>query len=1255
MTPSLRARLADLYQSGRYQEALALIVEALQQCDSSECWNDWAALQFRLNRREEAEAGFRVAIEKDPTNLQAVLNLGTLLLSSGNYPEAHALLKQASESKNEETSSSAARLLTSLPQSQLPTSREIEVYLRRFVSESANERSYFDTHIRRYTATIQMLPVGKPGARLLELGAAFHHVTPAVAKFSRYETIRCNDLWVGERQEIRSIRSNDGTEELVFGVDNFDVQTGAWPYEDQSFDTVLCCEILEHLHSDPMHVLSEINRILKPQGTLLITTPNIAGGHALEFCLRGDSPYVYGKFEQNGAPTDRHNREYTASEVHALAEAAGFECLQLRTMNSWWSYSSEILRNLVLHGFPIAKRGDNTFLLARKRSDVCDRYPAAFYQSIGIQSPRRSVQAEAHASHADTEAPMSPSRNILLLHEVLPHHDSSGADLRFFDVIRELRIAGHRVTYFARNGKNAPRYRADLEAIGVTVAVDQTEPGEPPDNTPVSALPGLLRQNTFDIAIFFHWFWAGMSVVEEYLRTVREISPTSRIIVLSDDRHGERERRAASLSERFCDFERGNSFEDREREAYAQADLVLYIAESDKDCFLRLVPNLETMHLPLAVDVSAATNDLTDRSGALFLGNFENLANADALRWLISEVWPLVLGEEPNLSLYVAGHGISTDALRDHKNIVSLGKVDDLSTLFDVRRLFVSPVRYGTGINTKNLQALSRGLPLVTTSIGAEGLQLKDNVHALISDSAEAFAASIVRLHRDNNLWTSLTAAGVEFARQNFSRAKLRNQLEQIMRRVMEVKPKSGQLPVWSYREIEKTSAVGLDQTLPRYQSMRRALNYWILGRKYMDTDDFRAALRQFRHVFTLQRGDIPKTVFDRAVLHDMNQCYAALADHDGQKRCKQVWQKVGSPRPLGPVPVRHRDPQISVVFPTYNRCRLLATTLGAWAFQTLPADNWELIVVDDGSDDGTDRLCQSLKLPYRFRYFRQENAGAGAARQLGTKMAEGDLLLLCNDDTIPDSQLLNEHLLLHRQSKGKNNAILGKFSASDESIKRALSFFVNRSPFFFPQATLQPGQILDQAYFVTCNLSVRRDLVLAAGNFDPEFRVAEDTELGARLARRGTRVVYHPSAHADHEHGTFTTSDLIRRAKAYGRADWALFKKHSWLLGDGGSPFGKLTESDIQSIIQRVGRDQAAVTAAVDALSALDSIDFIPVLNKQDREAALGIQAQLARLVPMVYWHYLLQSFLECRSEELHPINHTLEQHNAQPVGPLQ
>jgi O-antigen biosynthesis protein len=1242
-------RISELSAAGRYQEALAVLCQLLADSASSERWNDWAALQFRIGQSEEAETGFRLALEQDPTNTQAALNLGALLLSAGRSQEGAQLLAQAAEGIKQEEREAANLLLTKVPPptedvGRIPP-REVERYLRRFLSQDVNERSYFETHIRRYLATLEMLPSGNGQSRILELGAAFHHITPALLHFKKYGEVVCNDIWRGEKQRIRQVAAHNGPETFSFPVDNFDVQHSPWPYSDGAFDSVLCCEMLEHLHSDPMCLFSEINRVLKVGGMVLLTTPNIAGGHSVEFALRGESPYVYGKFERDGASTDRHNREYTAGEVEELSRAAGLDPVVLRTANSWWSYAPDLMRKLASHGYPISRRGDNTFLLARKQSDVRQRYPEAFYQSTGTQAERRSVQACCVTPTPEAfEPPML--KNILVVHELLPHHDCSGSDLRLLDILRELRLEGHRITYLARSGKDASRYRPDLEALGISVRIGYPEGMVFADDSGNMdwSFADFLAQQRFDIAILCQWFWGGMSVVEQYLTEIRRFSQSTRIAVLSDDRHGERERRAAKLTGLFSDLERAHSFEQRETEAYRQADLVLYITESDKQGFLKLVPELEAMHLPMVAETIPSPG-FSDRSGVLFLGNFENPANGDALQWMLAEIWPLVQKKDPHIKLYVAGHGVDKHAREKKPNVICLGKVGDLSPVFDARRVFASPVRYGTGINTKNVQAICRGLPLVATPVGAEGLGLQHEKHALVADSSEQFASEIVRLHGDDSLWQRLAINGQEFAQQNFSRENLRIQLRKIIRRTGEIEPRPfEQSFCWSYREVDRPAIQPHVPSLSLYRVMLRLFRYWVVGRRHMEEARFALALHQFRHAFAVSRVSIPDTVFHRALLSDMARCYHEIGDSQGSERCDRELKN--RPRPLAKAKqnntrTTHLPPEtnakISVVFPTFNRQEILKVALAAWSFQTLPSDRWEVIVVDDGSNDATQQICRTLPLPYRLRYLRQDNRGAGAARRAGVEAAAGRYLLLCNDDTIPDSNLLAEHLAVHRNHPHEKWAVLGNFRPSRECARRALSFFVNTSAFFFPQSTLSPGQLLNETYFATCNLSIGREAVISAGNFDPQFQVAEDTELGARLARRGYRVRYHPQARADHEHGTFTTDDLIRRARAYGRADSVLFAKHPHLLSSAKSPFGTLSSDDLARITHQLDSEREAVSTAVQALEALDRIDFLPLFKPsgEERPPADALLEKLGSIVPLVYWHHLLEQFLECHREK--------------------
>jgi GT2 family glycosyltransferase len=367
-----------------------------------------------------------------------------------------------------------------------------------------------------------------------------------------------------------------------------------------------------------------------------------------------------------------------------------------------------------------------------------------------------------------------------------------------------------------------------------------------------------------------------------------------------------------------------------------------------------------------------------------------------------------------------------------------------------------------------------------------------------------------------------------------------------------------------------------------------------------------------------------------------MRTAYSALNDSVSAARCEQELRRLIS-RGAPPLPAsvvapsskkKPAAPRISVALPTFNRKDVLRYCLAALAFQTLPESFWETVVVDDGSTDGTESLCRDLLLPYRLIYMRTDNHGAGSARRISVERAHGEFLLLCNDDTIASSTLLAEHLAFHLARPREHWGVLGEFRPSDGVVSSALSFFVNTSPFFFPQSSLQAGDVRDQAFFVTCNLSVHREAVLDVGNFDSTFRVAEDTELGTRLMRQGLRVIYHPAASAWHEHACFTAADLMRRARSYGRADWRLFQKHPQLLGIGASPFGSLSERDRRRMRAQVEEFGPAVTSGIAALEQLDAIDFRTVLA--DPAAAKELIEKVGKIAPMVYWHYLFEAFLE-------------------------
>ena len=1215
---SHHAQGVALFDAARFAEALDEFRAALRDSETGELWNDWAAAQFVLGRHEEAHAGFRLALELDPQNKQAEANLQALL------------------SLDPQTNSTSASHLNEAA---------FAAHVSALVSPDPNEQSYFQTHKTRYCETLNFLPNALPGQRILELGAAFHHLTPALCSLKGYSEVRCNDLWNGGPQLTRTLPAPDGQKPRSVVVDNFDVQSAPWPYPEAHFDAVLFCEMLEHLHTDPLGVLAEINRILRPGGLLLLTTPNISGCHSVEYALRGESPYVYGKFESRGASTDRHNREYTPAETARLARAAGFDTIRLETRFSWWPPDRSTLRLLAGRGESIALRGDNTFLLARKTSSVRERYPDEFYLRLGTQADRRVAQAPS-PSLADAAVPSPPRpQNILVIHELVPHFDQSGSDLRLLDVLKELRAQSHRVTLIARDARNSAKYSSTLTDLGIRVFA-----GDPErlrhlgtDQPSAWSLEKLLREEHFDASILFHWFWSGISIPEHYLSDIRRFSPATRIAVLTDDRHGERERRAARLSGLFSDRERAEDFEFRELAAYRAADLLLYITEADRRHFIRLLPDTPMELLPLVAPhdrkTSLAANP-PERAGALFLGNFDNPANRDALDWFIGEIWPIVRKRLPDLQLHVAGNACPPEIADLSNGILVLGKVAGLADVFARALLFVSPIRVGTGVNTKNLQALAHGLPLVTTSVGAEGLRIEDGCHALLADTPLSFTEAIFRLCTQPGLRELLAENGIAYVQAEFSGEHLAACVRKIVSRLAVTHPQNSSLAqLESYRAVESHCPEVLTAQPATYRLVLRTLAGWQLGAGHLSRHRPRAALQQFRHIFTALRGPLPDTLFHRQLLADMARACRGIEDSASALRCESELSRLV---PLGHKSGPHKNssskrdssggaPLLSVIIPTCNRRQTLAICLAALSFQTLSAAQFEVIVVDDGSSDDTADFLARSQYPFSLKVLHQSNLGAGAARNAGVAAASGEYVLLCNDDTIASSTLLAEHLRLQRRHSSDKLAILGQFFPSADCGRRALSFWINLSPFLFPQNTLKPGQICDQSMFVTCNLSIRRKPLLDAGNFDPAFRVAEDTEMGARLALRGYRVRFEPSAASTHEHSRFTSDDLLHRAQIYGAATCSLLQKHPHLLGDGSGPFGLLAESDLARIAGIRAQKSAAAESGLAALRALDDFDLLPLWQKngQGVRPVDELIQKVASIVPTVYWHHLFGAFL--------------------------
>ncbi|MGH9756311.1 MAG: hypothetical protein ACRD4M_01120, partial [Candidatus Acidiferrales bacterium] len=207
------------YVAGRVEEALRLLGESLKEAETSEAWNDWAVMQGATKHPQEAEEGYRRALELDPTFLQAQSNLGLLCWELGRAGEALEWLEDfAAKSGGKMPQQVAAALAECRArqkgQPKNPDRETLRNYLRQFAAADANDLKYFEGHLHRFLGTLDFLPhAARPGMRALELGTASHYITPALKRWKGYEQVSCADIWEGEAQCTRRVVSKDGREE----------------------------------------------------------------------------------------------------------------------------------------------------------------------------------------------------------------------------------------------------------------------------------------------------------------------------------------------------------------------------------------------------------------------------------------------------------------------------------------------------------------------------------------------------------------------------------------------------------------------------------------------------------------------------------------------------------------------------------------------------------------------------------------------------------------------------------------------------------------------------------------------------------------------------------------------------------------------------------------------------------------------------------------------------------------------------------
>lgn len=227
-----------------------------------------------------------------------------------------------------------------------------------------------------------------------------------------------------------------------------------------------------------------------------------------------------------------------------------------------------------------------------------------------------------------------------------------------------------------------------------------------------------------------------------------------------------------------------------ERYILKKFDKVFTRSEHDKDYLLSMgvQVNVGVLPHPAGLDFTGKKPERKENT-IMFLGSFKNHpSNVESVLYFYNSIFPLIKSKIPSVKFYVVGYGPTKemmDILGQDKDVVITGYVDDIESYYKKVMVFVAPMLTGGGIIVKILDAMAAGTPVVSTSIGNEGIGGIDNIHLLIADNPHDFADKVVSLLSDKDLWLRLSNGGRVFVSGRFSMDTVRDVLNRTYEEVL--------------------------------------------------------------------------------------------------------------------------------------------------------------------------------------------------------------------------------------------------------------------------------------------------------------------------------------------------------------------------------------------------------------------------------------------------------------------------------------
>ena len=678
---------------------------------------------------------------------------------------------------------------------------------------------------------------------------------------------------------------------------------------------------------------------------------------------------------------------------------------------------------------------------------------------------------------------------VLVVTYDIPKPDKSSGDLRFFSVLQMLSdfwslhfciVPSH--VEWNRSDELTPYIRSlETESIHVLPVTEDS-------------FQTALTLYKYDGA-YFNLFW----VAEEVLSDFRKKFHLAFIVVDSVDVHFAREESQAKLGEKTIDEVLATK--KRELEVYKSADVTIAVSQDDY-LLLSGVDKLRKIFLIPNIVRQVSRMEGIRPPLVIFIGCYAWSPNPDAVKWFVSDIWPDILKARPDAEFYIIGSQPTKEILSIDvvQGVTVIGYVPDTAPYYSKAAVAIAPLRFGGGMKGKVNEAMAHGVPVVSTSIGAQGFQVINYKHMIIADDPEGFANGVLKLLNDADYQQRMGLAGQLLNGETCAPEVVRLQIAELVDYCKKISLKKKLLNpyTWSgfyrlkWNRIKTDFGFGIDL-------LKREGFSEFLHRSFLYLQGVRLPIRPLEVC--------PKGEYKLIKPTDILQ-----------------FEQIEAPK-------------VSIIIPVHNQWAYTHSCLASIQLNTTGV-SYEVIVIDDCSVDETIHAEKYVQGTLIIR--NETNLGFLESCNKAALHANGDYLVFLNNDTLVQPEWL-DWMVRTMETNPLAGMVGAKLIFSNGSLQEAGGIVFNDASAMNYGREDDPGwheynYLREVDYCSGAGICVRKELWNRLGGFDVRFSPAyyEDTDLAMQIRQAGFKVIFQPRSVIVHfegiSHGTDIKTGIKRK-----------------------------------------------------------------------------------------------------------------------------